>query len=435
MIFAYLEPTEAAAFRWVGRVVAEIGLQYLTPTVYLALKEESYDRLLAIAGHPVASRYVVKLDYETNGLDFILRQDFDWKYRSMPVISRHDSERPDSLASPRAWRVYQRESFRNMMLPSEKQTTQLLNRAWSTYEAYRTSHKNVQQANFFPEKIMEALKRFRNLKSISADPDGAHKRYVAEIRELLPTLYVLGTRYSTNFDPTTSILLAAESAGLQFETLACQPVSWQIFAQNTNDLAALNRSILHLKIMDIAFSSSQDDFPNEDDTVQEVDFVGKFLDERRVRDLITSATHLEYLGLAFKEVLRSNVHPTLKKTLGNFHWSSLKAVALESLASNEHDLVNFCKRHSRTLKDLSLKDMIQYEGLWHVTFHEVRRAFLLGQQLDTCELRGIFSSPAYRIFMDHPEKRAGITISNYIRATNIGDISLDEYYHELNQRL
>lgn len=37
MVFTYLKPIEAAAFRWAGRGVAEIGLQYLAPTVYLRL--------------------------------------------------------------------------------------------------------------------------------------------------------------------------------------------------------------------------------------------------------------------------------------------------------------------------------------------------------------------------------------------------------------
>ena len=65
MVFAYLEPKEAALFRWAGRVIAEIGLQYLTPKVCLRLREESYDRLSAIAEHPVASKCVVELEYET----------------------------------------------------------------------------------------------------------------------------------------------------------------------------------------------------------------------------------------------------------------------------------------------------------------------------------------------------------------------------------
>ena len=160
MVFTYLKPTEAAAVRWAGRVVAEIGLQYLAPTVYLTLKEESYDRLLAIAGHPTVSKYVVELDYKTEGLRPMAREDFDRMIRRTGVIpQRNDSsERPDSCASARAWRAYQRESLRNIPVFNQRLTKQLLNRAWSMYEADYASQKKVQQANFFREKTAKAMK-------------------------------------------------------------------------------------------------------------------------------------------------------------------------------------------------------------------------------------------------------------------------------------
>lgn len=66
MVFTYLEPTEAAAFRSAGRIFAEIRLQYLALTVYLTLEGESYDRLWAIAEHPVVSKTVNCLLYEAD---------------------------------------------------------------------------------------------------------------------------------------------------------------------------------------------------------------------------------------------------------------------------------------------------------------------------------------------------------------------------------
>ena len=103
MIFTYLEPAEAAAFRLVGRVVAEIGLQYLVPTAYLALNERSYDRLWAIAKHPIVSKYVVRLEYETEGLRFINRLQWDLAIKSLPISNSPDvaSERPQPYASAR----------------------------------------------------------------------------------------------------------------------------------------------------------------------------------------------------------------------------------------------------------------------------------------------------------------------------------------------
>lgn len=78
--------------------------------------------------------------------------------------------------------------------------------------------------------------------------------------------------------------------------------------------------------------------------------------------------------------------------------------------------------------------MKSYEASWDAVFHGVRRAFRLGQQLDTCKLLGQFIYRAdSSILMDRNPSRegevipAGMLISSYIRSTKVGDISLDEF--------
>ena len=62
-VFVYLRPTEAAALRRAGRAAAaDIGLEYLAPTIYLRLNEEESDRLFATANHPAASKHVVNIE-------------------------------------------------------------------------------------------------------------------------------------------------------------------------------------------------------------------------------------------------------------------------------------------------------------------------------------------------------------------------------------
>ena len=431
MVFTYLEPTEAAVFRWAGRVVAEIGLQYLASTVYLKLNEESYDRLLAIAEHPVVSKYVVKLEYETKGLIFIDRGFFDWQIRSIRMIpQRHDFERPGSLASARAWRSYVRQSVRDKPLLGHRRTRQLLNRACVMYEACHASQKKVEHANFFPKKTAEAIKQFRNLKRISTSAYGVYERYLAGIKALLPTCYFAypTSTIASVVDATSPILMAAESAGLYVDNICCQPISWQIFSPNKRNLPALKRSMLRLKTMSIAFAI-QPDMP-EGGMDWGVEFVQReILAKGHVRDLISSAPDLEYLGIAFDGWWPEDItYTTLNKTIGKSYWSSLKAVSLEGLGLDENDLVDFCKRHAHTLKDLSLTRMALYEGSWNGTFYRMRRAFKLGQQLNTCKLRGFFiSSEGIYDMGDSDASATGIIASNYIRATDVGDISLDEY--------
>lgn len=433
LVFTYLQPTEAAAFRWAGRIVAEIGLQYLAPTVYLALKEESYDRLLAIAEHPIVSKYVLKLVYESEGLGCISRKSFDENIQSTRVIpQRYDSGRPDTFASARAWRAYERELIREKDLLSQEQTTQLLDRAWSIYEEYLTNQLRIQQSNFFRGKTAKAMKQFRNLKSMCASADGAYERYAAELKELLPTYYIspgAAYEYCSSLNPTSSILLAADSAGLRVNTFFCNPFSWHVFTQNDKDLAALNRSMLHVRSMNMAFTIRRD--LGQQSMIRDVEFIRReCLAKGRVLDFLTSAPDLEYLKLTFRT--SPQIYPTVISTLGNFHWSSLKAVSLNHIATHENDLVNFCERHSYTLKDLSLRNMVLYEVKWGEIFHRVRRAFRLGQQLHTCKLGGKFVDSLGIILMEPEGSRdinaTGLVVSDYIRATNVGDILVNEYY-------
>ena len=427
MVFRCLVPTEAAAFRWSGRTVAEIGLQYLAPTVYLRLKEESYDRLLAISEHPVVNKYVVELEYETEGLRPIHREEFDQMLISTKRIPQRHSflNRPDHTASARVWRAYERQDVRNVPLLSKKQVKRRLNRAWSMYEEHQTIQTKVQQAEFFRGKIADAMKRFRNLKIISTPADSVYERYAAEIKDLLPTYFIARWKVyeiPSHVGATSSVLLAAESVGLTLGTFSCQRFEWQMFSQNESNLAALKRSMLHLKKLDISFAELRG--------LRGTNFVdANYLRKGCVADFITSTPNLVSLRISFESRSRILNFPTIIQTFGSFSWSFLKTVSLESLSSDEHDLVDFCKRHAHTLKDLSLTNVQLNEGRsWDVIFHRIRRVFRLGQQLDACNLRGRFMSyEGIRYNMELVGSKE-TAISDYILSTSVGDITLDEYY-------
>ena len=426
MVFTYLEPTEAATFRLVGKVVAEIGLQYLVPTAYLALNEESYDRLLAIAAHPVVSKYVVKLEYETEGLRLITRHQWDLMINSLPRSNLPDaaSERPQSSASARTWRAYKRESVRDMTSLNRRQTTRALNRAWLMYEGYYASQKRVQQAHFFPEKIGEAMKQLPNLKTVLATADGAHNRYVAEMKRFLPTYYLCHYRFigrSSIADTTSSISSAAESVDLRCQHLLTQSVNLQIFEQTNNHLAYLKKCMLQLKTMNLDFTRLQ----GNGGIVGFIEM--EILEKGYVRGLVTSAPNLVQLSLAF-DILQFR-HTDILYTIGGFHWHFLKAVSLVSLCSHEHELWDFFGRHARTLKHVSLKNMHQLEGLWHMTFQDMRRAFAFGQLLETCRLTGHFTTPTGG-FIDIEDT----VVSNYVQATDFEDISLNKYCEMIGVR-
>lgn len=66
MICVYLEPIDVAGVRLLNRTIAVVGLEYLVFQIHLIPKPDSFDRLLAVAEHPIASRYVTSLFYEAD---------------------------------------------------------------------------------------------------------------------------------------------------------------------------------------------------------------------------------------------------------------------------------------------------------------------------------------------------------------------------------
>lgn len=61
LICNYLEPMEIARIRLLGRSIAAVGLEHLVAQIQLVAKPNSFDRLLAVAEHPSAGRYVTSL--------------------------------------------------------------------------------------------------------------------------------------------------------------------------------------------------------------------------------------------------------------------------------------------------------------------------------------------------------------------------------------
>ena len=441
MVFTYLKPVEAAAFRWAGRNAAKIGLEYLVPTVYVRLNEESYDRLLAIAEHPLVSKYVTKLEYETTGLKPLDCEEF---YRLMLARAEAISlieiySARDSFASEQAWRAHKRDTIQNLPLLHKQRWDQ----AWLIYDKIQASQKKIQQAKFFHETLANAMKRFPKLVAISTPMTSVYERYAAVAIDSRPFHQIQDGEvfdFPLISSATSSVLLAAESAGLTIGSLNCQQFNWQIFSSSKKELTALKRSVSHLKNMNICFADPT--CMNPYCIHEAVALIRRYLDKGRVMDFITSAPNLESLELSTDNYPRHADLPMVKAIIGKFHWPFLKAVYLAKLGSYEADLVKFCKRHKHTLKNLSLANLTLYKGSWATTFHGIRRTFRFGHQLDLCKFSGQFESQKDYYMMESimvsrgrsPIRTNGVIASDYIRATNFGDITFNEYCQAMGYR-
>ena len=281
--------------------------------------------------------------------------------------------------------------------------------------------------------MVKAFERLPSLRVISTPAESAYEWYIAKIKELLPTYcFINKEAYEVllSVNAMRCVLLVAGLAGLRLSNLHCQQFNCRALRKGVRDLPTLRRSLLHLKVLEVAFAGSR--YVSRESRYGRILDIWKSTENDSLTSFITSAPYLERLGLYFDTCISGFSFLSLKNIANDFHWLSLKAISLACLASSEQYLVHFLERHKHTLREISLRDMtILFPDLWYITFHEVRRVFGLGHQLGACKLRGTFRD--HNLIYEMETKREGnvntngTMISDYIRATDVGDITLIDY--------
>ena len=215
MICTYLTPTQVASIRFISRTIAAIALEYITTSVTLRLKENSFDRLLEIAHHPVTSKYVHSLHYEHDFLTVFDRTEWESNISTREMVTALDgsSEIGASAfpASNRAWRAFFRD-FRALKAYNMYGKIRM-DQAFSTYQRHCAEQDRAWQSDFFSNKLTEALQNLPNLRTIYMPTRRSYSRYRTEIaKSLNGALYDQATVQSEGAAATRSILLAVDQA-------------------------------------------------------------------------------------------------------------------------------------------------------------------------------------------------------------------------------
>lgn len=215
MICDYLTPIEIASIRSVSRTIAAIGLEYIATTVTLTLKEESFDRLLEIAHHPVVSKYVRNLRYEHDFLMDLSRQQWESRIRTPEFVAAEIKNAwiraPRIGASKRAWRAFHREC--RFYKSCNVYGTQRLNQAYLTYQKHCAEQDHTRRSDFFVDRLADGLQHLPNLKTIFMPTLGSYTRYQTEIANFLDgagfDIFIIR---SDSVAVTRSVLLAMDQA-------------------------------------------------------------------------------------------------------------------------------------------------------------------------------------------------------------------------------
>lgn len=441
MVFRYLKATEAAVFRWAGRVVAEIGLEYLAPTVHLALKEKSYDRLLAIAEHPIVSKSVRCLHYEADTFNMQTRD--QWELRIIGPAYLHSMqytpEVPKNDASSREWRAYNREISTMVKIPRHTYKKSQLDNAFSIYQTFCADQDHLRHHGFFPQKVAKALKSLCNIKRVSSCGHDASRRYVAEIEKVLRGWHSDGPPAGrsvkvADLSLMCSILHGVDQADIQLEAFCCEILNWHIFTHDNEDFAALKRSVRSLKSLDLQLDvDAPFAVPWDLAESRERTTFRECPQKRQLLEILMSAPDLTSMEMCFGHCNALDITP-LKDIVRDFHWSSLKVISFFSIAVEEEHLLGFCRRHSATLKDLSLGSLLMNGGSWYSTFQKMRQVL----KLEDADIYGTLRGGDVGVWQmdtdiedDDVEETwysaPGFIIGEYLLAHDGKDISLEEY--------
>lgn len=219
MICGYLTRLEVASIRIMGNAIATVGLEYIATTVTLTLKEESFDRLLEIAHHPVISKYVHTLHYENDFLIEFDRAEWERNIKTPEFVAEqvvalengYNGIRASMYhASPRAWRAFYRGSF---LMPYNTYGKNRLDQAFLAYQNRCAEQDRARRSDFFSNKLVDALHHLPNLRTIHMPTHGNYSRYQTDIaKSLNGASYDQYGIQSESVAVTRSILLAVDQA-------------------------------------------------------------------------------------------------------------------------------------------------------------------------------------------------------------------------------
>lgn len=438
MVFRNLKPTEAANFRLLCRNVAEVGIQYIVPTIYVRLKKESYDRLSTIAEHPVISQFVHAICYETDVLTEMDRDRFEslMKLPGQPKPIRSDD-------SSRARRVINREATKNTLLSTNGFGPRNMDGAFSVYEKYIADQQAVLKLKALPAQVTTAMKRLPGVTVLRTNSESTIAHFSEDMRAIsgAPGPFFLSDVDDEPDEPDQpcaahlaclSSLLGAGNASLKLEVLSCAPFDWRILGQTDEDFLITKKSLRYLRELEIEVRPPEVDQETMEpyDSGEEDEFE-VHVENKRLVDFVTSAAELRLLSIDF---LGDSIEVYLGQAVGDFHWAALETVRLGRMATTEDEIVAFCGRHSATLKSLSLRDIELNEGDWPSTLRKLRSSL----KLKCVEIKGWLNSYSAEVYWDMRDYRLGSSralatrkrIEHYLQDHAGGDMSYYDYVTE-----
>ena len=427
-IFTYLKPTEAANFRLLHKRIASIGIEYIVPEIFLALSEDSFNKLEAIAQHPEIRKHVSSMVFDATYLEDLSRELWEGYGVSLYIQDQEDEVQAMRTASGPEREARQAALVIWNSLPCQRYTKDQLDRAFAEYQRYRQEQSQLLRANAYLHRITQALANLPSLKNIVLDThDECRTEFGLSTRKLVAVfgsgLCTLKANrrydYPVGQSEVHAILNSVHRAGLRLESFTCSLLSWWYFSDNPAGYASYIQSLFHLKSLDLVIS-----------TMDDMDGFNQCLCTGRVLRFLTATPYLERLKLgSFTKLHLTKVLPNLRHFVGSFRWTLLVQVTIEDVQTSENVFKGFLERHSSTLRSVVLGSLSLLDGEWMSIFRMMRSVLRLDEMVFNGVLRdgnGFFSFAAEGIAVEDSFKR---NVHDYFVGGTKDPQSIEAYFN------
>ena len=400
---------DIARLRLVCKRFADIGNRFLLSEAHLFFKPSQFEQLRQISEHPIISKKIDTLFYEADVL-----QDYgsmpNWKANiCIPIWMKTLSPKslpPPPTASAREERAYNRSLNKAIHGPQHPHTGTLLRRAYDKYAAHLADQESMRQQDYNLEMLKDALMKMPNLKTIEMSTEcclGRSTGMEQAFKDGLAAPY--GDTQSDEgcgVGQLRSLLLAADAAGLKFETLAAGNVDWRFFRESEKQglevLQKMQHAVRSLRTLRLYISTrgEDDEYVYFDDLAHSMlpECAKHLYETFHLKDFITSTPALERLDVNF-DCDEPYPPATLGYIVGTFKWHSLRVASFSYISTDEDCLAQFFDRHADTLRKLRLETISLNEGSWPSLLRHARKTLKLEQAALSGRLKSLEAEEVY----------------------------------------
>jgi len=363
LICAQLNYWEVPAFRLLNRQCAAVGLEYLVPTIGIHLhrnsfKVHSFQRLLAISSHPIMSKTVRELYYDSHILDSPMKDFATWKAGAEERVKEPNGGRVNG----------------QILTFNPIRTRQDFVRLYSWYQTIMREQEHILDGMIDYPILAQAIPNLINLEKITMNT--RNTIYRTDVYDRIgPWDYALEFPYEQlvpyGVRQLNSLLLGAASSRIELKKLRAGLLSWKWFKSNAFILNKhrYTRVCKSLTSLHLVLTCGGPGHPSEEGP--EAPECYRYLEQSgKIPQFLAKLSRLESLKLSFDEtnIWGGTKYPArLSHLIGdNPFWPGLKKLELGCFRTSELELMRVLERHAKTLLHFGLNISVELDagGSW-----------------------------------------------------------------------